>query len=207
MKILIDNGHGIDTPGKRSPDAVNGLTNSPLYFREYLWAREIAAACASALTFDHYDVELLVPEDTDISLKERTRRVNQWCDKLGSNNVILISIHNNAAGNGSSWMNARGWAIYTSVGTTKSDILADEIAKVAKDEFKAPLSVRFKKDKYLERDQEENFYILKNTKCPAVLIENFFQDNKEDVKYLKSDMGKGSCIHVITQGIKNYLSL
>lgn len=32
-KILIDNGHGIDTPGKRSPDGV---------LREYAWNRLIA---------------------------------------------------------------------------------------------------------------------------------------------------------------------
>lgn len=34
MKILIDNGHGIDTPGKRSLDGV---------LREYVWNRLIAS--------------------------------------------------------------------------------------------------------------------------------------------------------------------
>ena len=34
MKILIDNGHGIETPGKRSPDGV---------LREYAWNRLIAS--------------------------------------------------------------------------------------------------------------------------------------------------------------------
>lgn len=34
MKILIDNGHGIDIPGKRSLDGV---------LREYVWNRLIAA--------------------------------------------------------------------------------------------------------------------------------------------------------------------
>ena len=33
MKILIDNGHGENTPGKRSPDGT---------FREYAYTREIA---------------------------------------------------------------------------------------------------------------------------------------------------------------------
>ena len=33
MKILIDNGHGENTPGKRSPDGS---------LREYAYAREIA---------------------------------------------------------------------------------------------------------------------------------------------------------------------
>ena len=34
MKILLDNGHGENTPGKRSPDGK---------LREYLYAREIAS--------------------------------------------------------------------------------------------------------------------------------------------------------------------
>ena len=38
-----------------------------------------------------------MPEETDISLPERCRRVNEWCRQLGRQNVILISIHCNAA--------------------------------------------------------------------------------------------------------------
>lgn len=41
MKILIDNGHGVDTPGKRSPDGK---------FREYAWNRLIASRIVAALT-------------------------------------------------------------------------------------------------------------------------------------------------------------
>lgn len=41
MKILIDNGHGENTPGKRSPDGV---------LREYAYAREIADDIVRELT-------------------------------------------------------------------------------------------------------------------------------------------------------------
>lgn len=205
MKILLDNGHGVDTPGKCSPDSSKGYTSSPYLFREYAWAREIAQACFSVLKARGYDVELIVPEEKDISLAERTRRVNAVCAKHGKNNVILVSIHVNAAGSDCKWHTARGWSIFTSKGETRADVLADEIHAVARKEFKAPLKVRTYFDKYLQRDFEENFYILRNTNCPAVLIENFFQDNREDVAYLKSDKGKGSCIHVIAQGIENYI--
>ena len=40
MKILIDNGHGENTPGKRSPDG---------RFREYKYNREIARAVVEHL--------------------------------------------------------------------------------------------------------------------------------------------------------------
>lgn len=206
FKILIDNGHGKETAGKRSPDAVKGLYKSPYFFFEYSWCREIAQRCCDILQQRGYDAELLVPELTDVPLTERVRRVNTWCNRVEKKNVLLVSVHNNAAGNGSDWMRARGWSIYTTKGITEADYLAEEIYKVAKEEFKSPLTIRSGGAKPLDHDKEDNFYIIYKSYCPAVLIENFFQDNKEDVLYLKSDKGKGSCIHVITQGLENYIS-
>ena len=69
MKILIDNGHGRETPGKRSPDG---------RLLEYAYTRSVARRIVSALTAQGYDAELLVPEQEDISLQERCRRVNDW---------------------------------------------------------------------------------------------------------------------------------
>ena len=44
-----------------------------------------------------------------------------------------------------------------------------------------------------------NYGIVRDTKCPAVLTENLFQDNKEDVAILMSETGKHAMvdIHVI----------
>lgn len=205
IKILLDNGHGSNTPGKRSPDAVKGLTDSKFYLREYAWTREVAKICLDMFRLRGFDAELLVPEETDIPLSTRVRRANDWCNRKGKANVIVVSIHNNAAGNGSRWMSARGWATYTSPGVTKSDTLADYLYKAAEATFKYPLKVRKYKDKYLEKDWEENFTILTKTNCPAVLIENFFQDNRDDVWYLNSDAGKAACAKVIITGVENYI--
>lgn len=124
MKILIDNGHGLMTAGKRSPDGK---------FLEYACNREIAKRIVADLIDRGYDAELLVPEDNNITLEERVRRVNKIClanepscpAPTGHPNVILISIHVNAAGKGSKWMNATGWSCYTSKGQTQSDKLAE----------------------------------------------------------------------------------
>ena len=89
MKILIDNGHGHNTPGKRSPDGK---------FREYAYNREIAKRIVADLIDRGYNAELLVPEEEDISLNERVRRTNEHCQILGKSNVILVSVHVNAAG-------------------------------------------------------------------------------------------------------------
>ena len=52
--ILVDNGHGRNTPGKCSPDALKGLVNSPHYFREYSWARSCAQGIVSVLQAQGY---------------------------------------------------------------------------------------------------------------------------------------------------------
>lgn len=196
MKILIDNGHGENTPGKCSP---NGK------FREYQYAREIAQAVEYELKKRGYDAERIVREDIDVPLAERARRVNEYCGRLGTANVLLVSIHVNAAGNGSEWMNARGWSAYTSKGQTKADKLATSMYKAAEEVL--PDGIRIRKD-YSDGDEdwEENFYILRKTKCPAVLTENLFQDNREDVTFLTSDAGKRAIIDIHVRGIENYIN-
>ena len=81
------------SPGKCSPDGV---------FREYKYTREIAAAVVKHLQYRGFDAALVTPEEYDVSLRARTERVNTWCRQLGKRNVCLVSIHTNAAGNGSS---------------------------------------------------------------------------------------------------------
>lgn len=99
MKILIDNGHGVDTKGKRSPDG---------RLLEYAENRLLASRIVSALKAQGLDAELLVPGDNDVSLFQHCDRVNRFCYALGKENVILVSIHCNAAGKGDRWYNATG---------------------------------------------------------------------------------------------------
>lgn len=194
MKILIDAGHGIDTPGKRSPDGA---------FREYLWNREIADLVCEDLGIDGYNVSLVVTETNDIPLITRVNRVNAICNKYGTDDVILVSIHSNAAGNGKDWMDAKGWSCYTTKGDTKSDILAELLY----DSFERSFPDRkIRKDMQDgDRDWEENFYIIQKSKCPAVLIENFFYDNKEECHWLMQEAVKVRIAMAIEQGIKDYV--
>ena len=195
MKILIDNGHGIQTKGKRSPDGK---------LLEYAYTRELARQIVATLKARGYDSELLVPEDDDIPLSERVRRTNAHCQALGKSNVILVSIHVNAAGDGSKWMNATGWSCYTSKGQTQSDKLADCLYQAAIKNFP---DRRIRKD-YSDNDPdwEENFYLLRKTLCVAVLSENFFMDSHSDLEYLQSRAGKQAIVDTHVEGIIDYLS-
>ena len=195
IKILIDNGHGVNTPGKRSPDG---------RFREYAWAREIARAIVADCKDLGYDAELLVPEEYDVCLSARCYRANCWCERLGKSNVLLVSIHVNAAGKGDRWYNATGWSAYTCKGQTRSDKLADCLYKQAG----LWLPGHRLRMEYSDGDPdiESDFAILKKTACPAVLTENGFQDCEESLQFLESNEGKEAIIGLHVDGILDFIN-
>ena len=195
MKILLDNGHGIDTPGKRSPDGL---------LREYAWNRLIASRIVTALTDLGHDASLLVPEQEDILLPERCRRVNSLCRSLGKDNVILISIHANAAGRGDCWYDATGWCAYTTRGDTRADALATCLYEAAR--FHLP-GQRLRTD-YTDGDPdlEADFYLLQRTLCPSVIVENFFMDSRRDYAFLLSPEGQSAIINLHIDGVCRYLA-
>lgn len=93
MVILLDNGHASKTPGKRSPDES---------LKEYEFNRDVVNRIAKGLDKLNIKYHIIVPEiDNDIALSTRAARVNQYCSKYGKDNCFLISVHANAAGNGS----------------------------------------------------------------------------------------------------------
>lgn len=205
MKILIDNGHGIQTKGKRSPDGT---------LLEYSYTRDLARQVVKILKSRGYDSELLVPEDDDISLEERVRRINKICLTYEPSspaptgdlmpNVILISIHVNAAGDGTKWMNATGWSCYTCKGQTESDRLADCLYKAAEQILKNQV-IRTDYARDGDPDWEENFYILRHSLCPAVLTENFFMDSLYDRDFLLNEAGKQAIVDTHIEGIIKYI--
>lgn len=98
MKILIDNGHGIETPGKRSPE----WPNESRRLFEWEFNRDIARRVHETLTQKDIDCELIVKEINDISLQECCNRINAIFDQVGKVNSMLVSIHANAGG-GTGW--------------------------------------------------------------------------------------------------------
>lgn len=193
MKVLIDNGHGENTPGKRSPDG---------RLREWAYSREIADRVVYELRKKGIDAERIVKEDTDVPLSERCRRANAIYKETGKK-AILISVHCNAAGSGASWMNARGWSVFVSNNASKnSKKLANSLVQVAE-----CISVPVRTQERGRLYWKQNLAICRDTLCPAVLTENFFQDNKEDVEYLLSAEGRLDVVRIHVEGIAKYLGL
>lgn len=210
MIILIDPGHGSNTLGKQSPLLEgSGLDVWSIFaekgrFKEWKYTRVIAEDVVSKLKGLGYDARLVVTEKTDISLSERIRRVNTICNKYGAGNVVLVSVHANAVGDSSQWMTGKGWEAYTTRGKTKSDTLAEFLYKRAEKNLK---DRKIRKDTTDgDSDKEADFYIIKKAKCPAVLTENFFYDNKDDLKYLTSDEGIHAVERLHIEGIIDYVN-
>jgi len=177
---LLDNGHGgvIDglyqTEGKRSPSWDDG---SILYEGEF--NRAIVNRLIEMLTAERINYVNIVPELEDISLNERVKRANSYHNQ---SDCIYISIHANAGG-------GKGYEVYTSPGTTNSDKVATVLYQEFEKEFP---DIRMRSDfSDGDVDKEANFYVLKNTKMPAALTENFFMDNERECKkYLITKKGR-----------------
>jgi len=115
------------------------------------------------------------PTELDIDLDTRVNIINSYCQELGNNNCLLISLHSNAGG-------GTGIEIWTSVGQTKSDVYATILGNQLIKDFP---NERFRADTVDgDLDKESNFYILKNTRCPAILPEFMFFDNYRDYKMM-----------------------
>ena len=171
---LFDNGHGgvIDgvyqTKGKRSPKWSDG---SQVYEGEF--NRAIVDRLVKLCNKNGIKCVNLVPELEDIKLSDRVKRANEVYES--EKNCIFVSIHANAGG-------GSGYEVFTSKGTTKSD----EIAKV----FNNCMNTEFN-DIKSRGVKEANFYVLKNTKMPAVLSENFFMDTyTPDFLMIYSEFGR-----------------
>lgn len=191
MRVLIDNGHGCDTKGKRSP---NNL------LQEWECTRQITKMIFEQLTNDGIECYLLVTEDIDIPLSERVKRANRHYYE--DNETILISIHLNASGNGKDWCKPNGWQVI--INDNASDKTKDLANCLTYSAVCKELNVRRQK-KLCNYWTDSKLTILKNTKCPSVLTENLFMDNINDYHLLMHSSGKQLIADLHVEAIKNYI--
>lgn len=175
---IIDNGHGgvingvYQTPGKRfvHPD---GLT---IYEGDF--NRKVSALLSyylSAYNIQHF---LVCPELEDTPLQERVKRANSFYAKY--KNCIFISIHGNAGG-------GNGFEVFTSPGETQSDKVATKMVEA----WEAIPQFSIRKDTSDgDADKEAKFYVIQETKMPAILTENLFMDTYDNCKYMLSRDGQ-----------------
>lgn len=200
--IILDFGHGgIDANGNYTTLGKKHTFSNGETAYEGVINRRIGGMLRSFLRMldDQYNIVTTVDEydSRDLSLSYRVRVANQY----PASQTIFVSIHNNAFNS-----NARGFEIYTTRGVTKSDALAESIANAVEPYYKE-LNLKLRYDTTDgDKDKEAEFYVLKRTNCPAVLIECLFFDNAEDYALLKDAEFVKEMSWRIFLGIRNYLN-
>ena len=132
--ILLDNGHGKETPGKRSPD----LTQFKPTLYEWEYTRKVAREVHLNLQASGIKSLLLVMEDTDVPLSVRCSRANKLANTHGIERTYLVSIHLNAH----SKPEPRGWEVHTYLGQSESDKIATVMWEEAKRQLTAESKMR-----------------------------------------------------------------
>ncbi len=189
LLIILDPAHGIEVPGKRSPDGLH---------REYKWSRERLHELAEKLQALGYTVVWTNTTDKEIGLMARQKTASVFAQNNPKLVPLLLSLHNDAAGNGTEWMDASGISVWTSKGRTTSDLFANFFIQAFIDIIP---EVKHRIFSPLEKDFEENFTVLMGT-YSAMLIECMFQDNKEDVKLLSSPAFNSKVVDALVKGFE-----
>lgn len=180
--IAIDDGHGKETAGKRSPAFSDGRILKENDFNE-----RTAEFLQAALLRNGFDTLMVAPEDTDISLKTRVKRAND------ARADIYISIHANAYG--TEWNGANGvetWVYEKVMGDS-------ETYRLAKCIHYGLIVATGRKSRGIKRSGD--LYVLSSTRMHAVLVECGFMTNKEEAELLCTEEYCRKCGEAICKGI------
>ena len=184
IKVGYDAGHGLNTPGKRTPDGE----------REWTFNDKIARAFAIELSLYESVASKRFDDPSgkrDVPLKERTDGANNW----GAN--YYISFHHNAnTGKWGTWGGVETH-IYNKTTNPKSIALANAIQ---------PVLVK----SYGLRDRgikKSDLHITRETNCAAVLIEGGFMDSTTDIGALRNDTNLANAGKAIAQAFATLVGL
>lgn len=182
VKIAFDAGHGINTPGKRTPDDE----------REWSFNNKVANAFEKRMK-EYENVSLLRTDDKtgkrDVPLRTRTNEANKW--KADA----YISFHHNAFQ--SKWGNHGGTETFHHKNSSKGKVLASVVQNAA-------LKAYNLRDRGLKTN---NLHITRETSMPAVLVEGGFMDSTVDIKKLRDDKELSNAGKLIADAVAKYFKL
>lgn len=183
MKIAyigIDNGHGKNTPGKRTPDES---------MREWEFNYQTAKYLNEELQFNNFKTLMVSDTSEDTPLRTRTDRANN------AKVDIFVSIHANAYLG--TWGDANGIETFA----YKASTTGDKLAKLVQEELIKATNLRDRGVKY------NNLFITRETNMPSILCECGFMDNKREAILLKSDSYRRACAKAICKGICRFYNV
>jgi N-acetylmuramoyl-L-alanine amidase len=188
--VILDNGHGgminkeYQTAGKRSPDWHQGILYEGMFNR---WVVNRIIERLDRLKIPYYHVS---PEFSDVTLETRCNRANRIFES--NRKVWLLSVHANAGG-------GTGIEAFTTVGPTTADGLAEIVLSNLESDMH-DTRMRFDLSDG-DKDKEMNFYILRKTIPPAVLVELGFMDHRIDYDRLWDEAYLGRLVDSLVRSI------
>lgn len=179
MKVFISAGHGGSDPGA----VANNTKEKDLNL-------SIALACRDVLVRHGVEVKMSRTKDENDPLSEEIKECNAYGPELA------VSIHCNAGG-------GDGAEAFYHYGGGKSKTLAEnvltEIVKVGQNSRGA---------KVRKNANGKDYYgFIRETSCPAVIVECAFVDNASDLKILASEGNRQKVGEAIAKGILKTLGV
>jgi len=221
--IVIDPGHGGRDPGAEGNMTVNGK-NTKIYEKDIVL--KVALALRTQLIQTYPDKRILMTRSTDVYLTLDQRADMANAVSVNDNEaVIFISIHANASVNSSArgyeaWHITSGYrrslidssqhnfppditailnAMLEEEFTTESILLADSILAGLGQVFGSSLPSRGRK--------ANDWFVVRNSRMPAVLVELGFVSNPQDAVLMTSDEGLQRYTRALYNGITNFIGI
>ena len=179
--IAIDNGHGLNTAGKRCPDDS---------MREWQFNYATAKYLKEELEYNGFTTLMVSDTSVDTPLATRVTRINN------AKADMSISIHANALQD-TQWVTANGIETFAYSSTSKGNT----IAKLVQEELIKATGLRDRGVKY------NTLYMTRKPNCPAILCECGFMDNLKEANLLKSDDYRRKCAKAMCKGICRYYGI
>ncbi|OMP66169.1 N-acetylmuramoyl-L-alanine amidase [Domibacillus epiphyticus] len=167
MRIAVNAGHSLNTPGKRTPDG------EP----EWSFNDKVVRAIINELR-TYEGVEILRTDDpsgkTDLPLKTRTNKAKAWGAE------VYVSVHHNALSG--KWGKHGGIETYTYRGSPQPS--SERLASLVHPRLVKAMGLRDREHK------KANFHdvrVFENEPTAAILTEGGFMDSTTDIKVMRDD--------------------
>lgn len=184
-KLVLDAGHGINTPGKRTLSGSQGVIHE--------WTMNSNVCNKIQAILKDYNVDIIRTDDTtgktDVSLNDRVKKTNAQKPDL------FISIHHNA--NASVWGNHGGTEVYWHSKGTAED---KKVATLLAPKLASKTGLR-------NRGVKQASFTVLGCNPTAILVEGGFMDSTTDYDVITSDEGQQAYAEAVAEVVIEYLGL
>lgn len=182
----VDDGHGMETRGKRSPKFTDGTV-----MKENEFNKAVVAQLKENLKRCGIDIVTTAPTTIDTTLKDRVKVAN---DKKAD---IFASVHANAYDGSFQGKNPSGVETFYHINSENGKKLAGLVH-----------SNLIHGTKQIDRGiKPGDLFVLNHTNMPAILCECGFMDHPEEIKLLLRDSFREECAEEIAKGICSYFGV